>query len=105
MQEEVVMVELEGCREPRPFDWKLQQHCCPQRLLAAAKQYGLSMDAGPEGSVEVWRDDKGQFRCQFTESHVVDESSISVGDADAAEQWLNQWWPKQYDAVDNDGIG
>ena len=94
---DIKMIELSGCAKPRQFDYKVQQCREPEMLIKAAEQYGLAVDAGQHGVVEIWRDDNNQYRCQFTSYEVVDPDSVHIGDLEAAKNWLEKWWPLQHE--------
>lgn len=92
---DILMIELPGCAKKRRYDSAVQQCGTPEAIIAAVEQYGLAVDAGYHGSVEVWRDDANQVRCKFT-SHGTTESEQS-GDIQTAQEWLEKWWPRQHE--------
>ncbi len=49
--------------------------------------------AGPDGAVNVWRDDAKRLRSNFCRyKHTVNEAEHE--DIDCLRAWLNIWWPK-----------
>lgn len=94
---EVIMVELPGCSSLVAYDSSKQLRGNPESILAAVDKYGLCIDAGRYGSIEVWRDDEKNYRCRFTCHSVIDEESVHSGDLDAAKAWLEIWWDKQHE--------
>jgi hypothetical protein len=65
--------------------------------------------AGPDGAINVWRDDGRRLRSGFCRYRaVVNEAEHK--DMDSLRAWLNAWWPKMrrdeassVDAVDPQG--
>lgn len=45
------------------------------------------------GSVTVWLDDNGMWRCEFCSFRIAENESKFVHLA-AVYQWLKDWWPK-----------
>lgn len=49
--------------------------------------------AGPEGAINVWRDDHKCLRSSFSR-HRRTISEAGHEDADCLRAWLNVWWPQ-----------
>jgi hypothetical protein len=63
-------------------------------ILAALKTYRAVSDAGDHGSIMVYRDDEGAYRCLFmvwgrTHAQKICKTQREVRD------WLKEWMPHQ----------
>lgn len=48
--------------------------------------------AGLTGALNVWRDDNGEWRCEFMRNLVTVERA-NFAHVAAVVQWLKEWWP------------
>lgn len=65
-------------------------------LMDALDQFQIASDAGDHGSVIVYRDDAGDFRCAFMRFHAtVNEGTFKT--KAALRVWLKEWFPRQRD--------
>lgn len=62
-------------------------------LMAILKKGRICSAAGDNGSVTVWRDDKGQYRCEFSRWLSCVDSQVFTTKA-AVLRWLVEWMPK-----------
>lgn len=59
--------------------------------------------AGPEGALNVWRDDAGRLRSNFCRYRSTVDEAVHE-DFDSLHAWLNVWWQKMgRDVATNDG--
>lgn len=68
----------------------------PNAFLRELETYRVVSDAGDHGSVTVWRDDSGAFRCEFCRWCATVESKIFTSKA-SVRRWLATWHPRQSD--------
>lgn len=66
----------------------------PSGILTALKTYRAVSDAGDHGSVMVYRDDDGQYRCLFMVWGMTREQKICSSQREVRE-WLKEWMPHQ----------
>ena len=66
----------------------------PTGFLAALQEYRACSDVGDNGSVIVYRDDAGAYRCAFMQWKVTKESQTYTSKA-KVRAWLKEWLPMQ----------
>lgn len=70
----------------------------PSGFLAALKRYRACSDGGDHGSVIVYRDDAGAFRCMFMRWKEIEEEQTFTSKSKVRE-WLKIWLPVQHEAA------
>lgn len=63
-------------------------------ILTALKTYRAVSDAGDHGSIMVYRDDEGKYRCLFMVWGHTQEEKICKAQREV-RTWLKEWMPKQ----------
>lgn len=63
-------------------------------ILAALKTYRAVSDAGDHGSIMVYRDDEGSYRCLFMVWGQTREQKVCKTQRDV-RAWLKEWLPAQ----------
>ncbi|HXJ61326.1 MAG TPA: hypothetical protein VNU68_32180 [Verrucomicrobiae bacterium] len=67
-------------------------------ILTALKTYRAVSDAGDHGSIMVYRDDEGRYRCLFMVWGSTREQKICQTQREVRE-WLKKWMPAQRQQV------
>lgn len=49
--------------------------------------------AGDNGALNVWRDDSGQWRCEF-HRRLCTINSITTKSVRRVMAWMREWWPR-----------
>lgn len=63
-------------------------------ILTALRTYRAVSDAGDHGSIMVYRDDEGQYRCLYMVLGVTREQLICKTQREV-RVWLKEWMPRQ----------
>ena len=64
-------------------------------FVGALRAYRAAISAGEHGACTVWRDDAGDYRCEFSR-HMVTHDSRRFTNFMAVKSWLREWMPKQH---------
>jgi len=63
-------------------------------IISALKNYRAVSDAGDHGSIMVYRDDAGKYRCLFMVWGITREEKVFISQREV-RTWLKKWMPRQ----------